>query len=144
MASSFPGAAPAHRAGVLRQLKQFVTRIGAALMIGLIRAVFAFLRALGPERASDLGGWLLLLAARRLGLKPSECIAIEDTGHGVNSAAAAGVACLAVPNEMSRNHDFSQATAVFEELAAAVSWIERRAAAGPSIGEPFQPHGENS
>ena len=85
-----------------------------------------------------------LLAARRLGLKPSECIAIEDTEHGVNSAAAAGVACLAVPNEMSRNHDFSQATAVFEELAAAVSGIQRRAAAGPSIGEPFQPHGENS
>jgi KDO2-lipid IV(A) lauroyltransferase len=35
------------------------TRIGAAVMIGLIRAIFAFLRALGPERASDLGGWLL-------------------------------------------------------------------------------------
>ena len=32
-------------------------------MIGLIRAVFAFLRALGPERASDLGGWLLRTAS---------------------------------------------------------------------------------
>ncbi|MBS1227175.1 MAG: family phosphatase [Proteobacteria bacterium] len=82
-----------------------------------------------------------LLAVRRLGLLPSECIAIEDTEHGVNSAVAAGVACLAVPNEMSRNHDFSQASAVFDDLAAAVSWIELRAAAGRSIAEPFQPNG---
>lgn len=28
-------------------------------MIGLIRALFGFLRLLGPERSSDLGGWLL-------------------------------------------------------------------------------------
>ena len=84
-----------------------------------------------------------LLAVRRLGLQPSECIAIEDTEHGVNSAAAAGVACLAVPNEMSRHHDFSLATAVFDELSAAVSWIQC-GAAGPSIAEPFQPHGASS
>ena len=70
-----------------------------------------------------------LLAARRLGLLPSECVAIEDTEHGVNSAAAAGVACLAVPNEMSRHHDFSQATAVFDELSAVVAWLRRGLAA---------------
>jgi len=70
-----------------------------------------------------------LLAARRLALLPSECIAIEDTEHGVNSAAAAGVACLAVPNEMSRHHDFSQATAVFDELSAVVAWLRRGLAA---------------
>ena len=63
---------------------------------------------------------------RRLGLLPSECVAIEDTEHGVNSAAAAGVRCLAVPNEMSRQHDFSQATAVFNDLAAAAAWLRRQ------------------
>jgi HAD superfamily hydrolase (TIGR01509 family) len=68
-----------------------------------------------------------LLAVRRLGLLPSECIAIEDTEHGVNAAAAAGVVCLAVPNAMSRNHDFSQATAVFSDLAAAAAWLRRHA-----------------
>ena len=68
------------------------------------------------------------LAARRLGLSPSECVAIEDTEHGVNSAAAAGVACLAVPNALSGNHDFSQAAAVVSDLAAAVAWIRRGAA----------------
>ena len=65
------------------------------------------------------------LAVHRLGLLPSECVAIEDTEHGVISAAAAGVACLAVPNEMSMNHDFSQAAALFKDLAGAVAWIQR-------------------
>lgn len=32
-------------------------------MIGLIRTLFAFLRLLGPERSSDLGGWLLRTAS---------------------------------------------------------------------------------
>lgn len=32
-------------------------------MIGLIRALFAGLRLLGPERSSDLGGWLLRTAS---------------------------------------------------------------------------------
>ncbi len=64
-----------------------------------------------------------LLAVRRLGLSPSECVAIEDTEHGVNSAAAAGVRCLAVPNDLSRQHDFGQATAVLSDLSAAAAWL---------------------
>ena len=47
----------------MKRLKQFATRIGAGLMIGLVRAFFAFLRALGPERASNFGGWLLRSAS---------------------------------------------------------------------------------
>ncbi len=43
----------------LRRLTTFAARAGAAVMIGLIRALFAFLRLLGAERSSDLGGWLL-------------------------------------------------------------------------------------
>ncbi|KFC62920.1 Lipid A biosynthesis acyltransferase [Bosea sp. LC85] len=43
----------------MRRLKHFAGRLVAAVMIGLIRALFGFLRLLGPERASDLGGWLL-------------------------------------------------------------------------------------
>ncbi|WP_442896366.1 lipid A biosynthesis lauroyl acyltransferase [Bosea sp. MMO-172] len=47
----------------LRRLKAIAARIGAAAMIGVIRTLFAFLRMLGPERASDLGGWLLRSAS---------------------------------------------------------------------------------
>jgi HAD superfamily hydrolase (TIGR01509 family) len=70
-----------------------------------------------------------LLAAERLGLAPSACVAIEDTEHGVAAAAAAGVPCLAVPNEMSKHHDFSKATAVFHTLAAAAAWVQGRRSA---------------
>lgn len=47
----------------MRRLKTLAARAGAAVMIGLIRALFAFLRLLGPERSSDLGGWLLRTAS---------------------------------------------------------------------------------
>lgn len=47
----------------MKALKSFAARVGAAVMIGLVRGIFAFLRALGRERASDLGGWLLRTAS---------------------------------------------------------------------------------
>lgn len=47
----------------MRRLKQFAAGSFAAVMIGLIRALFAGLRLLGPERSSDLGGWLLRTAS---------------------------------------------------------------------------------
>ena len=47
----------------MRRLKAIAARAGAAVMIGVIRTLFAFLRMLGPERASDLGGWLLRTAS---------------------------------------------------------------------------------
>ncbi len=39
-----------------------------------------------------------LEAARRLGVQPARCIAIEDSGNGLRAAAAAGTAVIAVPN----------------------------------------------
>jgi HAD superfamily hydrolase (TIGR01509 family) len=39
-----------------------------------------------------------LEAARRLGAEPTRCVAIEDSANGLRSAAAAGMAVIAVPN----------------------------------------------
>jgi len=69
-----------------------------------------------------------LLAAQRLGLSPAQCVAIEDTQAGVTSAVSAGMACVAVPHALSRDQDFSRASAVVDSLAEAVAWIEARAA----------------
>ncbi len=41
---------------------------------------------------------IYLLTARGLGLDPAECVAVEDSVHGVKSARAAGMGCLAVAN----------------------------------------------
>lgn len=40
-----------------------------------------------------------LLAARRLGLEPSVCVAVEDAPAGVTAAKAAGMRCLAVDRQ---------------------------------------------
>jgi HAD superfamily hydrolase (TIGR01509 family) len=39
-----------------------------------------------------------LAAARGLGVDPAGCVAIEDSGNGIRSAAAAGMTVIAVPN----------------------------------------------
>ncbi len=41
-----------------------------------------------------------LLAAERLGVDPSRCVAIEDSPSGIGSAEAAGCVVLAVPNQV--------------------------------------------
>jgi HAD superfamily hydrolase (TIGR01509 family) len=40
-----------------------------------------------------------LETARRLGVRPGECTAIEDSHNGIRAAKAAGMRCVAVPNE---------------------------------------------
>lgn len=50
-----------------------------------------------------------LEAARRLGLEPARCVAVEDSGPGIASARAAGMKAIAIPHPISRLHDFSGA-----------------------------------
>ena len=57
-----------------------------------------------------------LLAARRLGAAPEACVALEDSQHGVRSAKAAGMACIAVPSPLTRQMDFSAADLVVGSL----------------------------
>ena len=67
-----------------------------------------------------------LLAMQRLGLAADQCIAVEDTEHGLAAAVGAGITCLAVPNDMSRHQDFSRAAARFGRLADIAEWVEAR------------------
>jgi HAD superfamily hydrolase (TIGR01509 family) len=39
-----------------------------------------------------------LEAARRLGVDPGACVAVEDSHNGIRSAKAAGMRCIAIPN----------------------------------------------
>jgi HAD superfamily hydrolase (TIGR01509 family) len=41
---------------------------------------------------------LYRLALERLGLRPDETVALEDSPHGITAARAAGIVCVAVPN----------------------------------------------
>jgi len=58
------------------------------------------------------------LAAERLEVPATECPACENSQAGVESAVAAGMRCVAVPNVHTRAHDFSRADVVMDSLAA--------------------------
>lgn len=48
-------------------------------------------------------------ALRSLGEDQRDCVAVEDNVDGVRSATAAGLTCVAFPNENTATHDFSAA-----------------------------------
>lgn len=59
---------------------------------------------------------LFLLAAKKLGVAPSECVVLEDAEKGILAAASAGMKVIAVPTEHTRTNDFSRATWVVPSL----------------------------
>jgi putative hydrolase of the HAD superfamily len=48
------------------------------------------------------------IAMERLGVDPQETIAFEDSVNGVRAAKQAGIFCVAVPNSVTVNMDFSE------------------------------------
>ena len=70
---------------------------------------------------------IYLLAAERLGVPPAVCLALEDAPAGVASAVAAGMRCLAVPNEHTAGMPgLERADAILPSLAAVVPWLAAR------------------
>lgn len=62
---------------------------------------------------------LYLEAVDRLGLHPREAVAFEDSPSGVAAALAAGVHCVAVPNDMTAPLDLSRADLRLESFDGA-------------------------
>lgn len=63
--------------------------------------------------APDIYTWVL----QRLGLTGEQVVAFEDSGHGVTSAADAGIdRILVTTNDYTRGQDFSRATLVIDQL----------------------------
>lgn len=66
-----------------------------------------------------------LLALERLGVSAAECLAIEDTLHGLEAAFRAGIDCVALPTEMSRHQDFNLAVAVLGGMPETVEYVRK-------------------
>ena len=60
---------------------------------------------------------LYLEALERLGVGAAEAIAFEDSPNGVRAAKAAGIFCVAVPNEVTRALGLDEADLVLDSLA---------------------------
>jgi HAD superfamily hydrolase (TIGR01509 family) len=58
-----------------------------------------------------------LLALSRLGTPAGAALAFEDSPNGVRAARAAGLACIAVPNDVTTHLDLSAADAVLASLS---------------------------
>lgn len=48
---------------------------------------------------------IFLEAARRLAADPANCLAVEDSAHGVEAALAAGMTCVAIPHDVAHRAD---------------------------------------
>ena len=64
-----------------------------------------------------------LLALQRLGLRPEDCVAVEDSERGLAAACAAGLRCLVIPNEITRVCSFKGATAILPGAAAVLDAV---------------------
>ncbi len=67
-----------------------------------------------------------LRALSHLGINADEAIAIEDTYTGVTSASNARVAVMAIPNQHTLGHDFSNATERFDNLQTLWQWVQTK------------------
>jgi HAD superfamily hydrolase (TIGR01509 family) len=67
-----------------------------------------------------------LTAMAQFGLEPDRCIVIEDSERGLAAATAAGLECLIVRTEWSKDGDFSKAYRVVDSVTEAGEEILRR------------------
>ncbi len=59
---------------------------------------------------------VFLLAAQRLGVTPSRCLAFEDSENGTRAAAAAEMHCIAIPCQSTRGQDHSAARQILASM----------------------------
>jgi HAD superfamily hydrolase (TIGR01509 family) len=59
---------------------------------------------------------VFLLAAKRLGIEPKDCLVIEDTLNGIKAAKAAGMHCIGIPCEATMHQDHSLADMQLKSL----------------------------
>jgi len=59
---------------------------------------------------------IYLRALSRLDVHPKECAALEDSQSGIEAAKAAGLWCIAVPNQFTRHQDLSKADRIVSSL----------------------------
>jgi HAD superfamily hydrolase (TIGR01509 family) len=66
-----------------------------------------------------------LKAMEMLGVEPSQCLAVEDSRRGLDSAVAAGLRCIAVPNALTRVQRFERAFAVEQDASGVLKHLRQ-------------------
>lgn len=89
-----------------------LTGLGDALGVGDFDLVVSSSQVSTPKP----DGAVYTYALEQLGEQAEHCVAIEDNVGGVASAVAAGVDCVAFPNENTAGHDFARAHHVVDRI----------------------------
>jgi len=121
------------RSGVqrlLQEARQAGLRLGIATTTTPENVDALLLNTLGPDAA----GWFEVIAAgdivpkkkpapdiyfyamEKMGLKPDQCVAFEDSENGIRSAHGADLKTIITVNDYTRDHDFTGATIVLDQM----------------------------
>ena len=95
-------------------IRHHTERLGIGDLFGLVSSADGDIERAKPNPV------LYREALAALGLDAGRAIAVEDSPHGIAAAKAAGLYCLAVPNEVTRTLDLAAADLVigsFEEMS---------------------------
>lgn len=65
------------------------------------------------------------LAIQRSGCRPEECLVVEDSERGLQAAVAAGLRCIVVPNELTRDGSFEGAWRILRSCREIPGEIEQ-------------------
>ena len=82
-----------------------------------IREYFTSILSGGELPESKPHPAIYLISAQRLGMKPEDCMVIEDTTNGIRAAKAAGMYCVAYRNPNSGEQDLSLADVVVDSFS---------------------------
>ena len=82
-----------------------------------LRERFGALRCRGDVAVTKPAPDLYLAAVAAVGADPQRSVALEDSEHGCVAAKAAGMYCVAVPNDVTRGSSFEAADLVLDSLA---------------------------
>jgi HAD superfamily hydrolase (TIGR01509 family) len=112
----------AHKAGLKLAMATTTSpeNVAALLEVGLGKDWNTYFDALGcgdivplKKPAPDIYNWVL----NQLKLAPQDCIALEDSNNGLQSALAAGIKTYITTNPFTSNQDFTGAAEVFDDLS---------------------------
>lgn len=115
--------------GVLDKLKEFSSKhtlalVSSSYMIDMgrimeitgLRDFFKVIISLDDVTEPKPSSEGFLLAAEKLGVKPEECAVIENAESGVIAAKNAGMFCVAIPTNETKDNNFSRADVVIKSI----------------------------
>lgn len=82
-----------------------------------IRKYFTSILSGGELPESKPHPAIYLISAERLGVKPEDCMVVEDTTNGIRAAKAAGMYCVAYRNPNSGEQDLSLADEIVDDFS---------------------------